>query len=316
MIDVTEKVESLLRGWKDRISCASRDCHDAHRTWKRFYDGTGSIQLHGVRFCFPDCFESELLRRFENLHHTPIVGTHAHHRVPLGLLMLSRGELDSMQLQMALAAQRRSGSGKIGEWITQMGFAREERIIAALAAQWSCPVLRSVPARTAGCEIPLELLRRNHMAPAYYARATGIVHIAFSESIDYRALLAVEQILRCKAEPCIASPSIVSILLARIEERHNRSDHSFENVQLVEEMTRITSSYASLLRTEDVRLTACGDFIWVRLDGNGNSTNLLFPRQAAEIAGGRLQPSYYKLANFQPPMAVTPHAEQIAGMPS
>ena len=39
------------------------------------------------------------------------------HRVPLGLLMLAQGWITHPQLQKALAAQRESGTGRIGEWL-------------------------------------------------------------------------------------------------------------------------------------------------------------------------------------------------------
>lgn len=304
---VTARFEDVVRRWQDRISCASHECQDAQRTWKRLYDGAGSTHVHGMRFCFPDCFEGELSRRFESLLRVPLARSRSHHRIPLGLLMLSRGDLDNTQLHAALTAQRRSGTGRIGEWITKLGFAREEQITAALAAQWSCPVLRTVPARPADCDIPLELLKRYRMAPAYFAKSTGIAHIAFSESIEYRALLAVEEILKCKAEACIASPSIVSVLLTRLEEQRNRADHCFESVHQTEEMTRITSSYAGRLRTEDVRLAACGEFIWVRLDAGENSVNLLFPQQRKSFP--------YGTAQFQPQIAA-PDRGEIAAVQS
>ena len=69
----------------------------------------------------------------------------ASHRVPLGLLLLSRQQLTAAQLRTALEAQRAAGQGKIGEWLRQLGFVTELQVTAALARQWSCPVLITGP---------------------------------------------------------------------------------------------------------------------------------------------------------------------------
>jgi hypothetical protein len=42
-------------------------------------------------------------------------------------------------------------------------------------------------------------------------------------------------------------------------------------------MTRITASYAAMLKAHDVRLTRCAEFIWARVDAGEASANLLFP---------------------------------------
>src|ERR1700748_3372513 len=63
------------------------------------------------------------------------------HRVPLGLLMLAQGWITHPQLQRALAAQRESGSGKIGEWLLSECGVEAELVTRGLSMQWGCPVL-------------------------------------------------------------------------------------------------------------------------------------------------------------------------------
>jgi hypothetical protein len=63
------------------------------------------------------------------------------HRVPLGLLMLAQGWITHPQLQRALAAQRESGTGRIGEWLISECGVDAEQIVRGLSMQWGCPVL-------------------------------------------------------------------------------------------------------------------------------------------------------------------------------
>jgi hypothetical protein len=276
MVSLQTNLKNKIRLWKERLSCRSTVCRSGHRFWGRITDGIGSVELHGQRFCFPTCFEQELRARFSGLllpqrqqHRPP-------HRVPLGLLMLSRGVLTDHQLRNALEAQRHSGSGRIGQWMQKLGYVDEHQITAALGAQWACPVLRSLPVSAAACAVPFSLLHAFEMVPVHYARATRVLYMAFARDIEYRALLAIEQIMECKAEPCLANPTAVQLLLAELEEQHRGSDLNFKHASSPEEMCRITSSYAATLGGEGVRLARCGDHIWVRIRARKDSVNRVF----------------------------------------
>lgn len=278
---------SIIQRWQERFSCNNPECRQGRRIWRRVSYGTGSVQLAGKRYCFPACFEQELDRQLEQLRIMTASKPRSPHRLPLGLLMLSRGDLDHNQLRIALDTQRQNGYGHIGEWITQLGFAREQQVTAALGAQWLCPVLWRFPERLADCTIPLPLLRRFRMAPVHYASATRVLHIAFAGGIEYQALVAIEQVMQCRAEPSVTSSGALAGILARIEDSRRRTDHVFADSPGTEEMTRITSSYAARLRVQDTRMAQCGDFIWVRLEAGDDSVNLLFSKPVTHTLRAR-----------------------------
>jgi len=248
------------------------------RHGEEFVTGPGSAQLHGLRYCFPKCFERALRRRFNTERTTADPRPRPSHRGPLGLLMLSRGDLTDVQLRQVLEAQQRGGSGRFGEWIQKLGYAREQQVVAALAAQWSCPVLKALPLCVAECAVPLGLLQRFHMAPVHFVRTTRVLHLAFIGDIEYRALLAIEQMLNCKTEACLTTSAALEVVLARLDQEAKRSDKVFDGPRLPEEMTRITSSYALKLGAEEVRMVACGEYIWVRIENRRDAANLLFSR--------------------------------------
>lgn len=248
------------------------------RLWKRASQRElASIRLDGIKYCFPQCFDLFLQRKFNQLLHSRFAKPRRPHRIPLGLLMLARGEIDSAQLRKVLAAQRSVGSRRIGHWIEHLGYACEAQITAAVGAQWACPVLPRLPEYRVVLPLPLTLLRRYRMFPVHYVESLRLLHMAFSDGVDYAALLAIEQALECQAQPCIISSTTLDSLLAQMEEKPRRPDQFFEDAHSPGEMARITSSYSSALAAENVRLVRCGEFIWVRVQGKDDSANLLFP---------------------------------------
>jgi hypothetical protein len=207
------------------------------------------------------------------------------HRVPLGLLMLSRGDLNNTQLREALEAQRQDGTGRIGEWIQRLGYARELQVTGALALQWSCPVIKGFPKYSQDYILPLALLRRFRMVPIKLVPATRVFHIAFAGDIDYRALLAIEQILECKTEVCLTSSAALESSLEAFEQLSRRNDKTIEEARPPDEMTRIALSYVTKLKAERVRTVACDQYVWLRIKHGRELTNLLFEghRDAAII---------------------------------
>lgn len=183
------------------------------------------------------------------------------------MLLLSRQQLTAEQLRIALETQRVAGRGRIGDWIQSLGFANEMQVTAALARQWSCPLLRANSSLTltlSAPHIPPTLLETFTMIPVNYVEATSTLHIAFAEGIDYTTLYAIERMTGCHTEPCVAAPSFVR---AQLQLPSLRAEHEavFECVSDTAEFCRIVHSYASRLSASEIRLARCGPYIWIRL---------------------------------------------------
>jgi hypothetical protein len=118
-------------------------------------------------------------------------------RMPLGLILLSRGWITHRELQEALAAQRRAGSGRIGEWLSRLHGVPEETVAKALGIQWSCAVLSH---GTPGLEftpslIPTFLQRRYGLALLRQG-SDGALYLAGRDRAEHAAARAVEHMLR------------------------------------------------------------------------------------------------------------------------
>jgi hypothetical protein len=191
--------------------------------------------------------------------------------------MVARGKLTHVEVRAALEAQRRAHYGSIGDWIEKLGFASERDVTAALALQWGCPVASSIAGSIADSpgNIPLRLLEAFQMIPFNYSAATNTLYLAFGARVDHAALYAIERILDCRTQPCVAPAKTVARQLERMRQQARSMDVEFWTRDLAE-MGRITSSYVARLAPDDVRLSRVGQFIWLRLKDRRAVTNLLF----------------------------------------
>jgi hypothetical protein len=258
--------------------CSEESCTAGRRLWRRAHCWNGVIQLHGNQYCAPQCFEKAMCRCFDSIARTVPPAAEVHHRIPLGLLLLSRGHLTKEQLRSALAAQRESGRHRIGVWLTRLGYVTEQQVTAGLGVQWACPVLLSdANAETSALRLlPLRWLQALRMLPLQFVESTRMLYLAFSEGIDYAVLHAVAQMLTCRTEACLISDTAMDRALEQGSQSHNSREFLFEGWRDAAEMARITCGYALRLGAEEVRAVGCGGQVWVRLRAGLDVAHLLF----------------------------------------
>jgi len=188
-----------------------------------------------------------------------------HHRIPLGLTMLEAGWITQADLRAALAAQRSSGGGRLGQWLVRQRSASEEQVTRALGLQWNCPVL------AAEFHHPEELTA---LLPRFFVDAFGalplrvaaerILYLGFEERPDSALSLAVERITGLRVESGV------------VEESHFRPAHrrmleaQFPAVELIEagSESALTATLATAVehfRSREMRLARVHDCLWARI---------------------------------------------------
>jgi hypothetical protein len=201
-------------------------------------------------------------------------------RIPLGLLMVARGWLTHEQVATALRAQSEAGTGQIGDWFERLGFATEQQVTSALGLQWGCPVTLAADAASVlpFAPIPLGILEAFQMMPLQYAAATNTLYIAFGQRVDHGALYAIENILDCRTQPCVAGRKAVANELSQMRQRWQPEGRELEFGLMRDfgEIKRVAVSYMLRLGTDEIRLTRVGEFIWLRLRVRKQFTDLLF----------------------------------------
>ena len=130
------------------------------------------------------------------------------HRVPLGLVLLAQGWITHPQLLHALDAQKRSGQGRIGDWLVQSCGLPEERITRGLGVQWSCPVLAldGFSAASMACVMPKRFVAEFGLVPLRVA-GSSLLYLAFQDRMNAAASLALEQMSGLKVESGLLSGS-------------------------------------------------------------------------------------------------------------
>ncbi len=275
----------LRSRWREsQPHCEGADCSWAERSSRRLHWWNRPIRMRGEVFCAPQCFERAARHSFHRLLLAPTPEATVRHRLPLGLLMLSRGQLTQPQLRHALDAQHSGPQLRLGEWLEKLGFATEQEVTAALALQWACPVLADGAKPDLDCAriLPWRLLQHFRMLPLQFVEATRTFYFAFCNRIEYAMLYAVEQMLACRALPCLAGHSLIDAALEQIAAEAGRRDLLFEGWRDAAEMARITTGYVLRLDMNEVTMTGCGNYIWVRLGQGRDGVNLLFSRSSAQ----------------------------------
>lgn len=278
--DWSRSWENFLGRWSPE--CGRSDCSRSDGGWRRVC--VSRIRMQGRWYCLPDCFERALLESLQRSSWSRSSRA-MEHRIPLGLILLERKQLSAEQLRQALEAQRAAGEGKIGEWLERLGFATGSQVLAALARQWSCPVLRREPSAVCGEKIrriPLLLLESARMIPVEFVERTSTLYVAFDGGIDYSALNALEHMLECRTEACLCGPDTLERHLAQLKAQPRDMEVVFERMADCGDVARIVRSYADRVGALEARVADCQSCLWVRMHRAARpGVNVLFHRDGA-----------------------------------
>jgi len=262
-----------------RRQCESPTCPYRKRLWRAWLEPQGGLSLDGRWYCSPVCFQGALVTAIEQLLPVAARPQTKPHRVPLGLLMLSRGYVDNEQLKKALKAQKDSGSGRVGEWLRHIGAATEEQVTKVLGVQWSIPVFPlNQTRRYLECAdlVPFPLLQVAEMVPVHYLPANQLLYLAFVDRINYTALYSVEKMLECHTEPCLALQSHVQQAFEELQSKHLSVEAVIDNLSGPGEMATLIFSYAARVGANQVRVSGFSGFIWTRFLSPSGMSDLLF----------------------------------------
>ena len=187
------------------------------------------------------------------------------HRIPLGLAMLEQGWITPIALRTALAAQRTSGSGRLGEWLVRQRSASEELVTRALGLQWGCPVLSM---EFHNPEDLTTLLPRLFIdafgALPLRVAASRILYLGFEDRVDPALALAAGRMTGLDVEAGLVQGSLFRSAHARALESR------FPSVELIEAATEQALALAFAKAIEETpaveaRLARIHDCIWLRI---------------------------------------------------
>jgi MshEN domain len=259
------------------ITLKATKCSGAHCDFRYAHMGRQrhGIRLQGEWYCSAACFERAIVDRLKEVAAVQFRRVISH-RMPLGLVLFSRGAITKSQLAAALCAQRTCGHGKIGEWLQSTGAAQELEITRALSQQWGLPILKScsVDVQAAGL-LPIEIISTYRMLPFHFSTNPRVLYVALSDGISHAALAATEAMLDCRTDACLITPSTMNRHLEQVRTSIIKREVVFQRDQSEMEKAATIRSYAVECSATSARLENSGEHIWVRLSGR-HDLDLLF----------------------------------------
>jgi hypothetical protein len=237
--------------------CGNRQCETG---WLQLFRSRSFPRFEGKWACSALCMErivTDTIRsRIESWE--PVSARRAL-RMPLGLILLSRGWITRQELQEALAAQRNADGGRIGEWLRRLYGIEEATIAKALAIQWNCAVL---PSGVAGVDFALSLV------PGFLRRCYGLAllrqdsgtafYLAGKHGAEHAAAHAMEHVLGAPVQAAFLEDSAWSTAAAdpaESPEVYFAGDGVAAGIcKLVEDV-----------RPADARLVRVHDHLWLRM---------------------------------------------------
>jgi len=275
-------IARVLSKWRDLPGCANPGCATKPLIQAVSKRNIG-IRLFEQWFCSPDCFESgarhkivELLSARDKHEKPPTL------RMPLGLLLLSREILSHEQLKIALDRQRASGAN-FGDVVQELGFATQQQVTAAVAAQWACPVFslgdRPLPAEV---HIPRCLLELYGMLPVHFSQIGSRLMVGFVTRVQHHILYTIERMTSCTAAPCFITATEYRQHVQTLAVAATENEVVFEQTNAfgdsVAEIARLVRNYVSQAGAGEARFGMCGSYLWVRILGH-QEMDLLFRMQ-------------------------------------
>jgi len=259
-------------------------CQNPQCTQRRGFLRKRLRQPKGIRFnkkwyCGPGCFEQGAALEFSKYDIKGERSRPGRYRVPLGLLMLSKGLISSEGMQEALKAQRESQNGRFGEWLMQLGAVTEAQLTAALGMQWGCPVFRlgeDPDFESCADMVPLGILEYSRMAPVHFMPASRMLYVAFSDGIDFQTLQAIESMLDCSTQPCVISEREMAAAHDAIRRLGRPSETVLECPRDPRDLAREVCGWVESNQAEHVCAAACPGCVWVRIESRATLGHLLF----------------------------------------
>ncbi len=257
---------------EDRVVCAGPECSSR---WKQVWKDRRRPIFERRWGCSARCMQGIVeaaVRRETGGRNAELAGglgaghRHRHrHRIPLGLMLLAQGVITNSQLQHALEAQRRAGTGRIGRWLIDEFGLKEECVTRALSVQWSCPVLpmEGFDPRTTALTAPRMLVEKLGLVPLRIA-AERILYLAFEDGMDAAAALAIERMSGLKVESGVMGETQLKAARERLL-ACEFIDATVEQVESGAILPRIIAATVAKLQPTASRLVRVHEFYWMRM---------------------------------------------------
>ena len=238
-------------------TCANPECRTG---WLRLFRSRAFFRFEEKWVCSATCMErviADAVRgQIESWQPAPAERAL---RMPLGLILLSRGWISHRELQEALAAQGRAQEGRIGEWLHHLHGISEETIAKGLAIQWNCAVLPSgMPGLEPAPALLPAVLRRRYGLALLRQGPDAALYLAGKYRPEHAAARAVEHMIHESVHAAFIEDGMWP--LGEVD----ASDAELE-IPGRDGVAAYISELIERARPSDARLVRVHDHLWLRL---------------------------------------------------
>ncbi len=212
------------------------------------------------RPCLLQAVKAAVRREFRNGH---TAESRVRHRIPLGLILQTRGVITADQLRHALQLQQQTG-GRLGDILLRTFRVDERQIAAALAAQWNAPLwsLPAGPSQELLRLAPLALFRLSATLPV---RLIGTrLSLASADGIDAPMALALERMHGVTVESGISASSSFDSAWKTLPVTQERTAEEV-HCEDVDEISRRLAKTVESAQPVESRAVRVGRRMWLRL---------------------------------------------------
>jgi hypothetical protein len=244
-------------------TCMNPNCGT---NWLRLWRHRQQPRFEGQWACSPECMR-ELIDRAvqrEMGDDVRLKPQPHHHRLPLGLVLLSQGWITLEQLRTALHSQRTVGKGRIGAWLIEQCGLTEERVTRALCMQWGCPMfsLAGHQPSTVATLVPRLLLDTYGILPLRVA-PSRIAYLAFEDRIDAVSAHAVGRMNSLRTETGLVAGS------QYLRSHERMMSTAFPKAHVIDvadtrALTTVLTEAIERIRPQQARLVRMHKYFWLR----------------------------------------------------
>lgn len=270
-----------LMAWFKPITLHCENC-DRSLTLREISAHKIGIMMRDRWYCSSACFASAAEEELSGLATSAQYQPSRVERMPLGLMLISRGLLTSAELREAREEQKEEG-GDIGDLLIRRGSVSEKEVTAVRANQWGCPVFEVPKHAAKPCiRIPSALMQFYSVIPLHYVAGSNLLLVGFVHGIEYGLLYAIEKMTGCKTQPCFVTPSdFRSQMQLRKQEQtlcgeSGVNEIMFDSVHSSAEIAGILCNYGIHLEADEASIESCKEYLWARLKCGPSEVDLLF----------------------------------------
>jgi len=256
-----------------KLQCHRKECGRVKTEFSFFSNRRRFPKFEGNTFCSEAClwtyFENELNEKWRSLQPE---NSRKIPRPKLGTILMETAKLKREQLEEAVRMQNRTRTGRIGEWLQQLGFVEERQITEALSKQYGLPLINLrnfIVSNDAVRMIPGKVAKCSDLVPVGFDDDRSSMCIAIAGPVKYDSLEAIRRMVHKGSKVYIGNQSEIHKLMEKVYEPEDLDLDNAPSFRSREDLVAIGSEIISTAidqKALDIQAELVPDFFWARLE--------------------------------------------------